>query len=227
MAELVMDELPRSYAILKEDGSLNNGFEMVTRPDSLAVHSRILSDVIPNLPSGLRSWDPGTCGIHIHVSRKPLSQLQQGKMLVFINHPDNKGFVEAVAGRDTSHWASISPKKHAEAKLTRSPQRYSAINLSANTMEFRIFRGTVKYRHIIRNIEFVDAICDFSLPNWRSIQDAMDYRKFIAFCAENRKFYPIFSEWAEHMGVIKPRKLRPGASPPEVEEAGFIKGKDL
>ena len=46
-----------------------------------------------------------------------------------------------------------------------------------------------------------------------------DYRNFISFINDNRKFYPMFAEWAATVDFIKKRKVKPGEKPVDVEEA--------
>lgn len=198
-AEAVASSFPPKYAILKEDGSLDSGFEIVTRPDSLKVHRRILMDSMSKFPSGLRAWKNGRCGMHIHVSRKPMSGLQQGKILVFVNHPSNNDFIVNVAGRSSDQWARRYRKKHSDAKCTLSDSRYEAVNLTPQTLEFRIFRGTIRRETAVKNLEFVAALVAFCNPAATSISDATSHKAFCQFVRKHRKEYPNLDAWlADH-----------------------------
>ena len=56
----------------KHDGSLTNGFEIVSHPRSLESWQQFeaLGSMLESLRlSGARSWNPETCGIHVHLSR--------------------------------------------------------------------------------------------------------------------------------------------------------------
>ncbi len=57
-------------------------------------------------------------------------------------------------------------------------------------------------RHIVRNIEFCDAVCDFCNPGDRSLKDFEDYRNFIKYVDCNRKRWPILAEWMANQKVI-------------------------
>jgi hypothetical protein len=98
-------------------------------------------------------------------------------------------------------------------------RRRVAVNLSnEKTIEFRIFRGTINPKHILRNIEFCDAICDFCYPASRSFADTINPLKFIEFVEHERiaakvgdsyvsvKKWPLLYAWFEHIEAIKPRK---------------------
>ena len=149
------DILGTNFAITKHDGSLGSrGFELVTIPTVIAKHAKRWEPLLDSPPRGLRSWDNPKCGMHVHVSRAPLSALTIGKVLVFINADENKKFVVSIAGRE-SGYAEISPKKIVDAN------RYcgsGAINLgNEDTIEFRIFKGTLKKTSFMKNLEFVAA----------------------------------------------------------------------
>ena len=79
------------------------------------------------------------CGVHIHISRKYLSQSQLGGLVVFMNHPDNLWYVETVANRSPNSYCKQIPGK----SDTMSTDRYEMVNLTNSaTVEIRIFAGT-------------------------------------------------------------------------------------
>jgi Putative amidoligase enzyme len=189
------------FLICKRDGSLHNGFEIVTAPADLPTHrqewTRLLSDAA--LTRGLTSWDTSTCGMHVHVSRAPISALTLGKILVFMNHEDTHKEVVALAGRDATRWAKYYGKKVTDSvkrdyggKLVKNygTDRYDAVNLSNKaTIEFRIFKGTLKLQHVLANIEFCDAVVRFCMQC--SIADCASWAALWAYVTAdaNKKRY--------------------------------------
>ena len=139
----VLELLGDTYCVLKEDGSLGpNGFEIVTRRDSVAVHKGRWDKFFDANPSKfLTSWGTGRCGMHVHVSKAPLSQLQLGKMLCFLNDPFNERMVVKIAGRKSERWSRIAKKKVSDVQ--HGDERYVALNITSKTAEFRIFKGTL------------------------------------------------------------------------------------
>lgn len=155
---------------LKEDGSISNGFEIVTHPHTLVEMKKLWqrlwdSDVLARL-------DGSRNGLHVHVgktngstdpvTRKPrvfISRLAQEKIVVFINDPAHKKLVEFMAGRDVGHWGKLKKKVLGKSQST---ERYEAVNtLNRNTIEFRIFRGTTDKAEFEARLEFVDAVVRF------------------------------------------------------------------
>lgn len=146
----------------EEDGSLDDGFEMISAPMGLDDHSRLWKTVLtPSLTKGLKSHDTTTCGLHVHVSRATLSELQISKIVCFVNDPDNRRIIESVARRYDSGYCHVSEKKLGTAHRDNG-NRYQAVNLcNARTIEFRIFRGTLRYGSVMAALELCNAIVSF------------------------------------------------------------------
>lgn len=146
----------------EEDGSLDDGFEMISAPMGLDDHSRLWKTVLtPSLTKGLKSHDTTTCGLHVHVSRATLSDLQISKIVCFVNDPDNRRLIESVARRYDSGYCHVSEKKLGTAHRDNG-NRYQAVNLcNARTIEFRIFKGTLRYGSVMAALELCNAIVSF------------------------------------------------------------------
>lgn len=189
-----VSDLLEGYAILKEDGSISMpGFEIVTAPSSLAIHREKITEFFSNNPD-IDTDDSIDIGLHIHISRKPLTQLTIGKMLVFINNPDNQDKIVAIAGRSSNKWATISPKKITDIKKQTS--RYEAINLQNNdTIEVRIFASTVDPKLILARLEFVHC-----LTVWIKDQSMLQltWNNFTDYVREHKALYPNLVEWLEN-----------------------------
>lgn len=185
-------KLSDKYVVCKSDGSLNSrGFEIVTRPDGLAQHKRRWEGFFAANPgSCMTSWSGGRCGMHVHVNRGALSELQLGKMLVFINEPTNSRLVSAVAGRYRSQWCRYSAKTLTSPKDGDDGRRVALNCENESTVEFRIFRGTVVRRAFMKNLEFVAAVVSFCGVDRRSFCESKSGTLFCRFVRENRKLYP-------------------------------------
>ncbi len=158
-----------NYFTLKKDGSIpDSGFELVTQPMTLAYHRQhgwadILSDMSKE---GLKSHDLGeeACGLHIHASRNYLTQNQWIIVDWFVSKYQSKW--ETIARRKECHWAKFKKQEDvrpvAEKYGKTNYDRYHAVNFeNRNTVEFRLFRGTLKYETLLATLELVDA-----LINW-------------------------------------------------------------
>tara|TARA_R110001592_G_scaffold18825_1_gene77955 strand:+ start:1162 stop:2370 length:1209 start_codon:yes stop_codon:yes gene_type:complete len=182
------------FAIMKSDGSLSNGFEIVTAPATLNAHRENWDTFLNGAAiKHLKSWNTDTTGMHIHISRNHLTQLDIGKLLVFINDYKNEEFVNHIAGRNSDQWAKKSSKKISDA--VNSSEKYEAVNMShRNTIEFRIFKGNLAKQGLFRVMEFVHALVGFSKT---TSMTKLSYKDFIRYMElpQNRSEYKIFYGW--------------------------------
>lgn len=155
----------------ENDGSISNGFEIISQPMGLDKHRELwgwLKD--KDVTKGLRSHNTTTCGLHVHVSRAGLSKLQIAKIVAFVNSPDNEDLIRAVARRYAEGYCRIKQKKIGQSAY--SEDRYEAVNICPQkTIEFRIFKGSLKYESVMAAIEFSNAVVDFCARAKTSIND--------------------------------------------------------
>lgn len=182
-----VNNLVNGFAILKHDGSVDHGFEIVTAPATLEEHHKQWSRFWSSNPTRhLTGYESGQCGMHVHISRP--SALVTGKMIVFLNTEKNQDFLRTIAGRSNSSWAKV----HFSKKITdwdKSIDRYEALNTrNEKTVELRIFRSTLKESSFWKNLEFTHALVHFARET--SIH-TLNVETFLAFISrtENRKDY--------------------------------------
>jgi len=176
------------------DGSLNNGIEIISQPMSLPAHRDLWNWLKnPEAVRSLRSHNTTTCGLHVHVSRQPMTQDQIAKMVLFVNDRGNEALIKAIARRYAEGYCRIKEKSLETAHY--SSDRYEAINITSDkTVEFRIFKGSLKYESVIAAIEFANALTDFTRTSAPTVQDLTTDR-FMDF---------IHSEMADETQVLRP-----------------------
>lgn len=159
-AALKIRGLDPSRSYLKSDSSIaGEGFEIVTHPLSLDEQTAYWKSVIRHVGSELSH--NSSCGMHVHVSRAPLTQLQIGKILVFLNNPANDSWIDLVAGRSSNRYCQR--KKKSIEDVGNQSSRYEALNLMNNeTIEFRLFASSNKLEEILFRIEFCHAVVTWS-----------------------------------------------------------------
>lgn len=162
------------------DGSLNYGLEIISQPMSLPMHKDFwgwLND--KDAVRYMRSHNTTTCGLHVHVSRAPLTQDQIAKMVLFVNDRSNEELIKAIARRYAEGYCRIKEKDLDTAHL--SNDRYEAINITGDkTIEFRIFKGSLKYESVMAAIEFANALTEFTASNSVGIAD-LTTERFMEF----------------------------------------------
>ena len=123
--------------------------------------------------NNLYGYDTHNSGMHIHVSRKALKVSEIVKMMSFVYNPDNFQFILDVSQRhlsrleewanpwmDTDSWKNLVKMAKSYQEARYNSQRETAINLhNRNTIEFRIFKGTLNFMSFCKNVEFVRSLC--------------------------------------------------------------------
>lgn len=102
----------------------------------------------------------------------------------------------------------VRPTK--EISKTQFPQhgRYSPVNLTDKTLEFRIFRGTLRWETILASIEFCDATIWFAKTQGCADMNAAAFNQFLR-SAVTRKTYPALRDYLELRTVLPKRKAAP------------------
>jgi len=188
------------YAICKSDATCS-GPEIVTLPADLHSHKHTFSwdawcEVLRPIARGYHGGDNG---IHIHANRAAMSATTLGKVLVFMNHRDNVPFVEVIAQRSLNGWCSTNGLKYTSvAKSAAEPSdgKYSAVNVTQRTAEFRIFNSSLLPNRIYKNLEFVDALIRYCARASEDHRESyMLPYKFIQYVHTNAITYPYLSEF--------------------------------
>jgi hypothetical protein len=178
-------------ALLKKDSSIEGqGFEIVTCAMSLDYQLTYWREIIEQFGSELTPHS--SCGMHVHVSRQPLSQLQIGKILVFLNEPANDWYVNEIAGRAANDYCERKPKKIEDVNCPQS--RYEALNLTNDsTIEFRLFASTTCYYLIASRIEFCHALTKYCENAELTKLQWADFKEWVI--QEDNPLYSHLKKW--------------------------------
>jgi hypothetical protein len=212
---------------MEEDGSLDNGFEMVTAYTGLDVHKAQLQ-YFKNKTAGLTSHNTSTCGLHVHVCKSSMTTLHAAKMVLFINDPANIDLVKCIARRtdasyskiknkkDDKHWLkdSVHSSKDKDEQIRRmNSDRYEALNFKNDrTIEFRLFKGTLKYETMIACLEFSFACWHFTASASTSELTTGKFLEFICM-PEHRKDTRFLRAYLKEKGYALADNLRQTAKP--------------
>lgn len=174
--------------IVKHDGSLNYGIEIVTRPMTLENQTkfwtRFLTD--PDIPKHLGT--DTSCGIHVHVTKQSIHRAALEKAVTFMNMEEHRGAIEIVAGRKGNTYCNyfkgkVSPvvkKQRDEVMNWNNGSKYVPLNTSKGaTVEFRIFASTLDPDIFLKNLQFVDSILAFVAITSLKELKWVNYAKFV------------------------------------------------
>jgi hypothetical protein len=197
-------------AVLKDDGSLDNGFEAAVFPATLNYHKNEFN--WPEVLDTLNSNDfkaEGSCGLHIHASRKGITDEGLQKLVTFVYSPTNYNLMKHLARRVSSQWARLRGVNVTDGKLNQGG-RYYALNLfPTDTVEFRLFAATTSFEELMASLETVVALIEFA--NTQPMT-SMVAAKFVTWVSRRKSTYPHLA--AQTLGY---RRLHP-KKPREVRE---------
>ena len=215
--ELHNIDYDEDFFYLKHDGSLNKpGIEIVTHPCTLVYHTNVFPwEKIVRAARGnyYSSHDVGTCGLHVHVNRDALGDNSDAQDLtiakIVIMMDKLWDYLVKFSRRDYSQlgWAkkmnaSINETDTEEEAVEKAKtvaeggrdKRYHALNLqNMNTIEFRLFRGTLKLNTIMATLQFVDGMCRYAMAHtvkeclatsWMDLANSIDYPEFRQYLRE-------------------------------------------
>ena len=200
------------HIYIKSDGSLDDGMEIVTHPMSLEYHKSFCWESIMKkaISLGYRSHQTSTCGLHVHVNRNCLGETREeqdiiiARILYFIEHHWNEMLKFSRRSEySMNRWAArYGFEKTGKEILDKAKKgnngRYAAVNLmNWATIEFRLFRGTLKYNTFIAVLELVNAICDLAIDltdegiekmSWSEFAETIHEPELIQYLKERRLY---------------------------------------
>lgn len=164
------------HLYFKHDGSLDDGFEIVSHPATLEYHlNGIPWKEVMERARKLKylSHSAATCGLHVHINRAALGETVEeqentiGRIIYFFEKYWNQILcfsrrTEAQVNRWASRYgcSTVNPKESLKGAKDSGLGRYTAVNLENQfTVELRIFRGTLRYETFVATLQFVDKLC--------------------------------------------------------------------
>lgn len=199
---------------IKYDGSLNDGFEVVSHPMSLEYHLNQMpwAEVLNKARAmDYKSHQARTCGLHIHVNRTAFGDTEEEQdtviariLFFFEKHWEELLKFSRRTQRQVEQWANRYGYKDQPMEILDHAKkgfrgvRYTAVNLTNTaTIEFRLFRGTLKYNSFAATLQLVNRICDCAVCLSNEELKQMSWTTFAAGCTQ----YP------ELIQYLKERRL--------------------
>ncbi len=188
----------------KYDGSIPEGFEIVSHPMSLEYHSNEMNwaEMMEKAVSmEYRSHQTSTCGLHVHVNRSAFGdeyeEQEQGlaRIVFFVEkHWNELVRFSRRTMENLNRWAakyatiSDSPKETYDKAKGKRMGRYTAVNLqNYDTIEFRMFRGTLRYNTFLASLQLVDEICQCAINMTDREMEEMSWLDFVQKIPSEKK----------------------------------------
>ena len=184
------------HIYIKEDGSLSDEFEIVSYPMTLYYHKNNMNwqEIMKKaVHMGYYSHQSGTAGLHIHVNRNCFGDYAEeqenaiSRVLYFVEMFWNEMLCfSRRTEKQMKQWANRygrknSPKETLYHAKDSQNGRYTCVNLNNyETIEFRLFRGTLKYNTFIATLQMVNKICDVAISFSDEELDKLSWNGFVS-----------------------------------------------
>lgn len=206
ISQLFLDPIESEQLMLKHDGSINDGFELVSQPHTLdAFMHHFPWDLIEDArKKGMRGWDVGhrEIGIHIHINRKAFHSKPEHNR--YNASPHLLGFmhfiyrnvpsIKRIAGRNV-HYGHMDEAYLDESfricRYGRSQSRRTlGINLQNDeTVELRMFRSTMRVERVQAYLQFAEAAVRYTQTDRVSkMRDRFNFRQFATWCSFQERY---------------------------------------
>lgn len=177
------------------DSSLDNGFENITQPATLEYHKSIKDKYMAYFAKlrelGYLSHDTPCCGFHVHVNRDYFDGYDETAVLENILYINEKFWDELLKFsrrvkqkmeycRRFDDEYSIPEFVEDSNRSGSSTWHHYVINYAnENTIEFRIFRGTLNIETFYATLELVQSICNAAKDLTRDEIDALSFEDLL------------------------------------------------
>jgi len=186
----------------KYDGSIMDyGCEIVSHPCSLDyhIHKMEWDKIVKSATNyGLKSHDLQSHGLHVHIGKQYLKEIDIIKIDAFIN--ECKQFWIDIAGRNNRNYAPFHKRDKIYKYRARADGRCAVNRRPLRTVELRLFRGTLKYETLIARLESVHCLIKTvqNVSIAKLLNPAYILKKFV----ETAKDYQHLPEYIEKKGWL-------------------------
>lgn len=175
----LLNDILGDFAVYEEDGSIC-GFEIITNPFSRQYWDKNSEDFKKALDVlKTKKYENVNCGLHVHVNREQLEtedlsseDVIDNIILIMETFKNELTKFSRRTNSDLARWASFLTDDGEELifeelkKKKSNKGRYCALNITnSDTVEFRIFKGTLEYDELMATLELVDNIVDIARSN--------------------------------------------------------------
>lgn len=243
VAGKALQELNEDEALfwMTDDGSLSCGIEIISQPCTLEYHLTKfpwaeVCKMVENL--GGKSHNTDTCGLHIHLSRSFFGQTREQedattKRLCYLIEQFWTTWVKfarresndnaARYARDFKGMRTATFRGMKEDWYTNG-ERYRAVNFCRdNTIELRIFKGTLLVPTLFATLELADFLARYSVSQPDDVVYNISWSKLVR--AMTRKRYPHLVPYLAARKIMPSRYFR--ASKPITSRPPRRRGRPL
>ena len=225
-AQKIREAIGKGYVVACHDGSLRNGFELISCPASYKHHLETIKwmdGMIKARELGYVSHDGGRCGLHVHIDRKYFETDNQNDVEAkfFVSFRNNLDWLKVFSRRfyydycmingyeinsdgsmDTLGKIPYPPDRVWVQNKKQTEGRHMALNFEPeDTIEVRIFRGTLNYATFVATLQFVNMWAGFIKRT--PYEDIVRLRLMNFVNEADRRGYREFTEYLKSRNIIE------------------------
>lgn len=211
--------------VCMSDGSLDNGFEIISQPATLQYHLKDFGwqNAMKTAQSlGYVSHNGGKAGLHVHVDRQYFDgAFEDPEVSFIILTQNNLDWLKKFSRRKNWNYCEFqnadgitftpdsfktegenSSLKYIGRVRSRNQGHHVAMNYAGySTIEFRFFRGTLKFQTFAASLQLVEMMC-YAAKHLRKEQLCnVDLKWFKRFAT--RKNYTEFNAYLAERGIMQ------------------------
>jgi hypothetical protein len=179
LQELLEDEGIDDRVYFCYDGSINDGFEIITQPATrLWMHKHKFIHKLMTAVKALKMYADESTGLHIHITNDKLYEKDYWKVAKFIK--DNYDKLWRLYRRHPNSYCSRISDEDIEffkRKRFHSVNRYLQVNFQGIGVEFRMFASTTDEKEVNDAIQFAESVVDFIVLGGMKWDDYLNYIK--------------------------------------------------
>lgn len=216
-AATLADRLLNGITYLKHDGSLDNGFEVVSHPMTLEyINKQFNFAALKELADlGMRSAKTRTCGLHVHINKSYFRETPTTLYRFMSLFYGNSEQWQRLAGRSESSYARWDLSEGSRMlsyvralasgdRYTVNEDRYVAINLQpSHTVEMRFFKGSMNPNTIQARLQAIHACAEYAVESRfsASITKHSNWDAFRVWTSARDDRFSHFNNYANSKGV--------------------------
>lgn len=198
----IIDDIMQSDVVFETDGSLSDGFEIISQPMTLKYIYKNKEKIEKMLKSltdnGYISHNSEHCGLHVHLSRDYFTPNEIDKLQLIIEKFKRELIIFSRRGDSQQrHWAKFITDEINDngenldvdyiKKYKNKYDRYYALNLSnRDTIEFRLLRGTLKYNTFIASFELLNNMSKIAKNTSAKNIDNLEFKDLVFYGKNNK-----------------------------------------
>ena len=167
------------WLVTKEDGSLENGIELVSVPMQFKEHRRKWPSVLNLLRKNKVECNDGT-GLHIHIETPVLPPQRTNQVLLC-----NKKLIQKIAGRDSEEYCEWPNKYYDDFNciddchygVINKTEYFPIINSNNSVYEFRAPQATLNLKEFLGRVQLPITLTKFILETDRPPNQFHNYIK--------------------------------------------------